>query len=129
MCSALSGPVLTVTAASPRVLWDAGVGVVLDDHELEAGQDGKQGQRGCWEDDTPLPSPNRQRDLINISKSFNITPKLRIYIHLHCFACVIVNEASILTWHASLSCTCSTISAMVDLFSLQQQKRDTQICE
>lgn len=45
------------------------------------------------------------------------------------FTCVIVNEASVLTWHASLSCTCSTISAIVERFSLQQQDSDTRMHE
>lgn len=72
-CSARSEPVLTVTAASPRVLWDVVVGVVLVDHELEAGQDGRQGRRDCWEDDTPLPSPNKQRDLINVSDTQKVS--------------------------------------------------------
>lgn len=59
-CSARSEPVLTVTVASPRVLWGVVVCVVLADHELEAGRDERLGQRDCWEDDIPLPLPNSQ---------------------------------------------------------------------
>lgn len=63
MCSVHSELVLTVTAVSPRVLWDVAVGAVSVDHELEAGQGGTPGQKDCWEDDTPPPSPYSQKQI------------------------------------------------------------------